>query len=173
MKYALLKDLTVQPVSKLDMHSLTIILTNGSVLSIHDIINVERKRLIDAYLKVKLNSVITQFVESLSYHTKNKVDFYNLSNLIESYRCIAECKQERLEYQEEFTYFKELFNTLDLLCDSYFLSEKKKVVFMNKWIAYTHLVLERKNSEFSFDYGFNYYFKKNILKRKIKDEKIN
>lgn len=166
MKYVLLKNLTILPVSKLDMHSLTITLPNNNIISIYDTINVDRKNVIETNLKIKLNSIV-RHLESIIISIDSNSDIYSIVKQIEPYRYIFECKEERLIFTELFEYFSQLFSCVDLFIEYHYLNKKSKIQFLEQWQLYAKSVLNRSYIEFYFDYGFHYTLNK-IFMKKIK-----
>lgn len=166
MKYALLKNLHVQPVSKLNMHSLTVTLIDGTTLSLNDILNVERKRMIDVYLKIKLHSIIKEleFLILNINHNTNPLDIFNAIN---KHRSIFDFKNEREYLKDSFEYFNHLFKAIDFFCECYFLSKKSKSEFINEWKNYSQEILNKNYIDFNFKFGIQYNIKKMILKNKM------
>lgn len=166
MKYALLKNLHIQPVSKLNMHSLTVTLIDGTTLSLNDILNVEKKRMIDVYLKIKLNSIIKE-LESLILNVDNNTNPIDTFNFIDKYRTIFDFKNEREYLKDSFEYFYHLFKAIDFFCECYFLSKKSKIEFINQWKKYSEEILNKNYIDFNFKFGIQYNIKKMILKNKM------
>ncbi len=163
MKYVLLKNLTILPVSKLDMHSLTITLPNNNIISIYDTINVDRKNVIETNLKIKLNSIV-RHLETIIISIDSNADIYSIVKQIEPYRYIFECKEERLIFTELFKYFSQLFSCVDLFIEYHYLNKKTKIQFLEQWKLYSQSVLNHSYIEFSFDYGFHYTLNKMFMK---------
>lgn len=169
MKYALLKNLNIIPILRLDMHSLLITLNDKSIISLDDVINVDRKKIIETNLKIKLNSII-RHLETIILSINSDSDIYSIVKQIEAYRHIFEYKEERLIFKELFNHFTQLFLCVDVFIEYHYLNKKSKIQFLNKWKQYSQSVLNHSYIEFSFNYGLDYKFNKIFMKniKKIK-----